>query len=232
MLNIAEHKNIILQILKDIYSDTKISPFLGFKGGTAANLFYNLPRFSVDLDFDLLDEKKEDVVFLRIEEIAQKYGKIKEVRKKRFNLFFLLSYKEESQNIKIEVNRRAFGSQYEPKTYLGISMLVMKSEDMFAHKLAALYERINRANRDIYDVWFFLKNDWPINKDIIKKRTSMNFDEFLKNFIQSAEKLSERGILAGMGELLDDKTKNWVKLHLKEDLLFLLKLKLETESKA
>jgi len=60
----------------------------------------------------------------------------------------------------------------------------------------------------------------------------MNFDEFLKNFIQSAEKLSERGILAGMGELLDDKTKNWVKLHLKEDLLFLLKLKLETESKA
>jgi len=43
--------------------------------------------------------------------------------------------------------------------------------------------------------------------------------------------LPQRGILAGMGELLDEKTKNWVKLHLKEDLLFFLKLRLETESK-
>jgi len=227
MLNIAEHKNIILQILKDIYSDTKISPFLGFKGGTAANLFYNLPRFSVDLDFDLLDEKKEDVVFLRIEEIAQKYGKIKEVRKKRFNLFFLLSYKEESQNIKIEVNRRAFGSQYEPKTYLGISMLVMKSEDMFAHKLAALYERINRANRDIYDVWFFLKNNWPINKKIVEERLGATFPQALKKCIAKLEKIESRNILHGAGELLDKKQKNWAKANLKKDTLFLLKLKLE-----
>jgi len=57
-LDIATHNNLLVQILKDIYSDTDISPFLGFKGGTAAYLFYDLPRFSVDLDFDLLDETK------------------------------------------------------------------------------------------------------------------------------------------------------------------------------
>lgn len=49
----AKHKNILLQILKDIYSDTTIAPYLGFKGGTAAHLFYNLNRDSFDLDFDL-----------------------------------------------------------------------------------------------------------------------------------------------------------------------------------
>ncbi len=54
-LDIARHRTILFQILKDIYSDSEISPYLGFKGGTAAVMFYGLKRFSVDLDFDLLD---------------------------------------------------------------------------------------------------------------------------------------------------------------------------------
>jgi len=234
-LNISTHKTILVKILKDIYSNPILGNVLGFKGGTAANLFYGLNRFSVDLDFDLLDVSKEDYVFEEIKKILENYGTIKEQQKKRFNLIFVLSYNEKefsAQNVKIEINRRNFNSQYELKNYLGITMKVMVKEDMFAHKLVAASERLGKTNRDLFDVWFFLKNDWSINKDIIKKRTSMNFDEFLKNFIQSAEKLSERGILAGMGELLDEKTKNWAKTHLKEDLVFLLKLKLEKEIKA
>ena len=53
-LDTAKHKNILIKILKDIYTDATISPILGFKGGTAATFFYDLDRFSVDLDFDLL----------------------------------------------------------------------------------------------------------------------------------------------------------------------------------
>lgn len=226
-LNIPEHKNILLRILKDIYYDTSISPFLGFKGGTAALLFYNLPRFSIDLDFDLLDETKEEYVFLRVEQIIKNYGKIKEARKKRFNLFFLLSYEEKAQNIKIEINKRPFGSQYELKTYLGISMLVMKKEDMFANKLMAMYERIGKTNRDIYDVWFFLEKNWPINKEIVKKRSGMSFRDLLKKCIFSLKNIEDRHILSGMGELLDIKQKAWVKNHLKQDTLFLLRLYLE-----
>ena len=65
-LDISGHKTILFQILKDVYSDTTIAPFLGFKGGTAALMFYGLDRFSVDLDFDLLDESKEDHVFEKV----------------------------------------------------------------------------------------------------------------------------------------------------------------------
>jgi hypothetical protein len=53
-LDISIHRTILIQILKDIYTDTSISPFLGFKGEMAALFFYDLDRFSVDLDFDLL----------------------------------------------------------------------------------------------------------------------------------------------------------------------------------
>jgi len=228
-LNIARHNNLLLQILKEIYSDTNISPFLGFKGGTAAYMFYDLPRFSVDLDFDLLDETKEDSVFSRVEQIVSKYGKIKEAKKKRFNLFFLLSYEEKVQNIKVEINRRAFGSQYVLKTHFGISMLVMKKEDMFAHKLMAMRERFGKANRDIYDVWFFFKDNWPINKNIVEERSGMPFEKFLQKCLSSLEKVENHNILGGMGEVLTEKQKIWVRENLKKDLIFLLKLKLSEQ---
>lgn len=228
-LSISHHRNILLQILKDIYSDTEISPFLGFKGGTAAYIFYSLPRFSVDLDFDLLDENKTEVIFERIKEIIKNYGQVKEARKKRFNLFFLLSYEERAQNIKVEINRRLFGSEYEIKTHLGISMKVMKKEDMFAHKLVAMYERMGKTNRDIYDVWFFLKNNWMLNRGIVEKRSNTEFGSFIKKIISSLEEIKEQNILQGIGELLDKKQKAWAKTHLKQDTLFLLKLMLENE---
>ncbi|PIZ00503.1 hypothetical protein COY62_02245 [bacterium (Candidatus Howlettbacteria) CG_4_10_14_0_8_um_filter_40_9] len=224
VLNTSLHKNILLQILKDIYSEMSIASFLGFKGGTAAYMFYDLGRFSVDLDFDLLDEKKEDEVFLKVEEIIKKYGQVKESRKKRNNLFFLLSYEEKNQKIKIEIQRRQFGSKYEPKNYMGIPMLVMAKDDMFAHKLMAMYERIGKTNRDIFDVWFFLKNNWPINKEIVEERSGMSFPALLQKCIVSLGKLSSRKILDGMGELLSDSQNDWAKAKLIEDTIFLLKL--------
>ena len=62
-LDTSVHRNVLLRILKDIYTDNSLGPLLGFKGGTATYLFYNLGRFSTDLDFDLLDENKVEEVF-------------------------------------------------------------------------------------------------------------------------------------------------------------------------
>ena len=138
-INNPGHENILIQILKDIYTDKEISPFLGFKGGTAAYLFYKLDRFSIDLDFDLLDITKKDKIFLTVGEILKKQGSIKDSRIKRYSLFFLLSYGNNSRNIKVEINLRKFGSHYEIKSYLGISMLLMVLEDIFSHKLVPMF---------------------------------------------------------------------------------------------
>ena len=231
-LNTITHKNILIKILKDIYTDTTIGPLLGFKGGTAVYLFYNLNRFSVDLDFDLLDAEKEDYVFERIKKILENYGTIKEAEKKRFNLFYVLVYDDKvpgSQNIKVEINRREFGSKYEVRSYLGISMKVMVQEDMFAHKFCAMYERIGKTNRDIFDVWYFLQNEWPVNKKIVEERAGITFKEFLQKCVDSLEKMTDQNILSGIGELLDAKQKDWVRNKLRTETIFLLKLKLENE---
>ena len=229
MLNIEKHKGILVRILKDMYTDNTLGPVLGFKGGTAALLFYDLGRFSVDLDFDLLDPGQEDYVFERIGKIVTAYGKIKEHKKKHFTLFYELSYSEADHNVKVEINRRSFGSKYQELNYFGISMTVMVKADMFANKLAALYERAERANRDIFDVWFFLQNSWPINKELVEKRLNMTFREAVIKCIAKLEKVSGRTILSGMGELLNARQKDWAKAKLKTEAIFLLKVMLDNE---
>lgn len=227
------HKNILIKILKDLYIDPTTGPILGFKGGTAAYLFYGLDRFSVDLDFDLLDAQKGDQVFRRVGKLLTSYGTVKKADKKRFNLFYLLSYDNKvtgAQNIKVEINRRDFGSTYEVKSYLGISMNVMTTEDMVAHKLVAMAERLGKTNRDIYDAWFFLNKHWPIHTKIVEARTGLSWKEFLRTRIAALEKMSNRNILSGMGELLEPKRKAWVKSRLREETIFHLRLLLENES--
>lgn len=226
------HKNILVQILIDVYSDTTISPYLGFKGGTAAYLFYGLERFSVDIDLDLLDESKKELVLGKIEGILKNYGDLKEGKHNNHGALFLLAYnskKKNHQNVKIDINYRDFESEYEIKTFNGISMLVMKTKDMFAHKLVAMYERMEETKRDVFDVWFFSKNNWEVNREIIRKRTGKEYKEFLADCIQRLEKLDNKNILFGLGELIDDSQKDWVKAKLKTETIVQLKLRFDAE---
>lgn len=228
-LETATHHNKLIHILKDIYTNQSIGPFLGFKGGTAAYLFYDLCRFSVDLDFDLLDPTQEKQVMEQVTTILTKYGTIKEAREKRYSLFFLLSYHDKlhnAYNIKVEINRRHFGSRYNLTSYLGIPVKVMIREDMAAHKMVAMIERIGKTNRDIFDTWFFLHHNWPINTEIIEKRTGLSIKQFLQKCITELEATSDRGILSGLGELLDAKQKVWAKTHMRTETIFLLKIRL------
>ena len=225
-LDIAVHKTILFQILKDVYMDTSISPYLGLKGGTAALMFYGLDRFSVDLDFDLLDERQEDAVFMRVIQIAGRYGTLKEAHKKHFNLFCMISYEDRARNIKVEVNRRQLGSRYEIKTYLGVSMNVISLEDMFAHKLMAMHERIAETSRDMYDVWFFLRSRGPINKAIVENRAGESFETVVNKCIAQLEAMDNRHVLRGLGELLTPGQKDWARTSLRDETIAYLKLRI------
>jgi hypothetical protein len=179
-----------------------------------------------------LDPSQEDLVFDAVYEILKKYGTVK-TQKKRYSIFFLLSYNDKvygAQNIKVEINKRVFGSKYEVKHFLGIAMQVMVQEDIAANKLVSMHKRMGYANRDIYDSWFFLSNNWPVNTKIIEQRTNMPYAAFLQTCIDELEKMSDRGILAGLGELLNEKQKAWVKTKLKSEIIFLLKLTLNNLS--
>lgn len=230
MLNREKHQLIMGRILKDIYTDVTISPLLGFKGGTCAYFFYNLPRFSVDLDFDLLvvNEENQKMVFEKIVAILSKYGEVKDQYIKRFTIFALLSYGDDDHNIKVEINVRKLvkniKDHYAMKEYLGILMLVAKKDYLFASKLAALTLRTETATRDIFDIHYFAKNNWDINTEVIKERTGKPTKAYLADCLAFIEKVKDNQMLQGLGELVDsEKEKAWIKNHLKADSIFMLK---------
>jgi len=223
MLNWREHKVRMVEILRDIYRNIQISSVLGFKRGTAAYLFYGLDRYSTDLDFDLLEPKARDLVFQEITKICKKHTNIKEQYLKRNTIFLLLDYGEREHNIKIEISTRGMDNHYQILDYLGVSVLVMKKEDMFANKLIALCQRRNVANRDLFDLNYFFSNHWDVNESIIKLRTGKSLNEYLEDCIKSVEGVNNNQILHGLGELVNEKQKRLVKESLKKDLLFSIK---------
>jgi predicted nucleotidyltransferase component of viral defense system len=217
------------QILKDIYQNRKLSPILGFKGGTACNLFYNLPRFSVDLDFDLLQKNKIQFVFEEVKKILKKRGEIKDEKIKKNTIFFNLSYGKLDQNIKIEISIREFQNNYELKNFYGFSIPVLVKSDMFANKLVDITSRKEIANRDLFDIYFFFENNWPINDKIIKARTGKDIKKYLVYLSKYINKnVNNRYILQGLGELLNKKQKILVKKNLKKELLSILKFYVES----
>lgn len=212
-----------MQILKDIYSDIELANSLGFKGGTALMFFYDLPRFSVDLDFNLLDLTKEKTVYEKVRRILLKYGKIFDEALKFYGPIIVLDYGVGERKLKVEISNRQWKNQYERKNLLGINMEVMVAPDMFAHKLCALLDRGELTNRDIFDSWFFMQKQMPINKEIVETRMEMSLIDYIQKCINHLEKMSDQGILNGLGELMDEDMKKFVRTKLRTETISLLR---------
>ena len=221
-MDLNKHKFYMLQILKDIFSDADLADCLGFKGGTALMFFYDLPRFSVDLDFNLLDLAKEELVYQKVRKILLTYGKIHDEAKKFFGPVFVLDYGQNERKLKVEISNRQYDNHYEIKNLLGIEMRVLVKPDMFAHKLCALLDRTEITGRDIFDCWFFLNTHTPVNAAIVESRMGMPLQDYLQRCIDSVEQVSDKTIMNGLGELTDGETKKFAKTKLKEETVSLL----------
>lgn len=224
MIDIAIHRSILLGILKDIYQDKIVSPWLGFKGGTALYFFHGLNRFSVDLDFDLLINEK-DFDADKIEEILKKYITIKDRSLKRHTFFFLGSYRKTHRNVKVEISReRGFHNKYETQDLYGILVKTLARSYLFAHKLCAIRDRKILASRDLFDAYFMFEKHFPLAEEIIRARTGLSIRQYFDELVQYIpQHLPKSGILHGLGELLDERIKQWAKAKLVQELLFYLR---------
>ena len=225
-MDVNRHKFYMLQILKDIYSDPKLSTALGFKGGTALMFFYNLPRFSVDLDFNLLAPDRGKQVFDAVRNILLHYGKIHDEAMKFYGSVLVLDYGVGERKLKVEVSNRLYQNpnHYEVRNMLGINMKVMTESDMFAHKLCALLDREDTTNRDIFDCWFFLNRHTPINKKIVEERMQMPLADYIGKCIKHLQALPEKSLLDGLGELTTSEIKKFVRLSLHSEIISLMQI--------
>lgn len=221
-MDINKHKFFMLQILKDLFSDAELADCLAFKGGTALMFFYGLPRFSVDLDFNLLDTDKEKEVYEKVKKILLKYGTIHDEALKFYGAVFVLNYGQNERKLKVEISNRQYDNHYEIKNLLGIDMKVLAKPDMFAHKLCALLDRNEITGRDVFDCWFFLNAQTPINANIVESRMGMPLQEYIRHCIDTLEQVSDKTIMNGLGELTDGETKKFAKTKLRKETISLL----------
>ncbi len=218
MLKIETHRQILFQILKDIFS-SPLWKHLAFKWGTACYFFYKLERFSTDLDFDLLNNIEN--LDKQIIQILEKYGKVKKWNK------LILSIWENLVNIKVDISRKIWkNNQYEFLDFYGTTIKVQDKATIFANKLVALTER--NTNRDIFDVYFFFQNLFPINKELVLERTGENIKNLYKVILQKLENLPKNyKILDWLWEVLTEKQKIFVKEKLSQELKSILRMKID-----
>ena len=225
-LNQDEHRRVMLKILADVAEDPLLANNLGFKGGTACYFVYGLDRFSIDLDFDLLNKDRALAVREQLLKSLSKYGEVKT------HSSIKLKYSDEYQNLKIDLSTRYETNKY--NTYevhdivSGISLKVLKKEDVFAQKLLAITERSMKnskntqfiANRDLYDIHFFFSQGLAFNQDIIKLQTNQEPYQYLQKVYEFIEKYAnENNMLERLGTLLSQSKRDWVKNNLKKEVL-------------
>jgi hypothetical protein len=99
----------------------------------------------------------------------------------------------------------------------------MVESDMFAHKLCAMLDRDSSTSRDIFDSWFFLKRQTPVNKDIIEFRMKTTYPDYIEACIKHLEVIKSNRLLDGLGELMEDEIKQFVRTKLLEETISLLK---------
>lgn len=235
MLDANKHKTHLINILTILYKDTAAATRLGFKGGSAAMLFYKLPRFSVDLDFDFMgkvNKKEAGDMVEHLRKLLAKQYRIVDFRAKYHTLFLLVSYEKYQHRIKIEINTRKAPNEYRPVNYYGVAIPVLSLEDMMAHKLIALMDRKVTANRDLFDAHFFLSSPHKteINYRIIKARTGLKPAEFFEKLLRFVTGYKPKSILDGLGELLDEKQKNWARAKLMPELTNLIRMQVDLVS--
>ena len=204
------------QILGLIFKDSDLCNLLAFKGGTSLMFFHGLPRFSTDLDFNLLDAGRVDMVYEKIRAILTRFGTIDDEAKKQFGPILVLNYGKGERMLKVEISTRGYDNHYEMLNLAGTDIRVMAMPDMFAHKLCALGERL--SPRDVFDVWFFLQKHTEIDENIVKCRTGKCVSEYAKWCAERVRESSPKLIMQGLGEVIDDsRTKSFVRNKLIEE---------------
>ncbi|MCQ2330192.1 MAG: nucleotidyl transferase AbiEii/AbiGii toxin family protein [Paludibacteraceae bacterium] len=222
-MNKQKHKLYMAQILGMIFKDSELCNLLAFKGGTSLLFFHGLMRFSTDLDFNLLDTDKAELVYSKVRNILTQFGAIDDEAMKLFGPVLVLNYGRDERMLKVEISNRSYDNHYEMHNLAGTDIRVMTMPDMFAHKLCAMGERL--SPRDVFDVWFFLQQHSDINEYIVKSRTGKSVSEYAALCAERIKETSPKLLMQGLGEVIDDtKTKSFVKNKLMDETISALKL--------
>jgi hypothetical protein len=186
------------RILIEIIDNPCLSQHLAFKGGTCAAMLGFLDRFSVDLDFDLLDKSQAAAIRGEFHTIFSRLG-LTVAKEYDAVLFFQVKYTNENQSKRNTIKVSAhdipvIANDYAVSYFKEIDRL-MKSqtiETMFANKLVALTDRFAKhktiAGRDIYDIHHYFVQGYKYKGAVIQERTGLTPEDYFASLMSFVNK--------------------------------------------
>jgi len=178
-------KDYLLELI--LYATSDFKRFLVFKGGTALYKFYNLNRFSEDLDFDAVGKRTDfDRMIKKIARTLELLGMKgtaieKEDHGNETSIRFAIrgplynGARESMSRITINISRRErpefivdrmLVPSYQEIPSFEVSVLDQK--EIAAEKIRCIMTR--EKARDVYDLWFLLKRGATIDVPLVNKK--------------------------------------------------------------
>ena len=198
-------KDYLLELILFATSDFK--RFLVFKGGTALYKFYNLNRFSEDLDFDAVGKRADfDNMINKVKRTLELLGmKGTSIEREDYGdeTTFRLAIRgplfkgarESMSRITINISRRErpefFADRMLVPSYQEIpsfEVSVLDQKEIAAEKIRCILTR--EKARDVYDLWFLLKRGIAIDVPLVNKKCKIYNITFDTDVF--VEKLSEK----------------------------------------
>lgn len=231
------HKAWLCRILTGIADDPILTSLLRFKGGTCAAMRGIIDRFSVDLDFDLIDDSKNDIVQKHLETLFKKMKLTIKDRSAKVPQYFLkypssgTAHAPDTRNtIKVDVTfPPPTSNDYEPIRFMEIDRIIQCQTipTMFANKLVALTERYDRygtiAGRDVFDIHTLFLAGYDFKKEILEERTGLSAKKYLSRVLEFLEKKVTQTIIdQDLNTLLPPKQFRHIRTSLQQETIMML----------
>jgi len=178
-------KDYLLELILFALTDDRRS--LAFKGGTALYKFYNLNRFSEDLDFDVTGKQFNlDAIPKKVLRGFELTGMQRTLQERsehgnEINLRFTVrgplydGSKNSMSRVTVNLSRRERPTLMTSKLLVAsyteipsFEVTVLDAQEIAAEKVRCIMTR--EKPRDIYDLWFLSKRNTPVTLPLINKK--------------------------------------------------------------
>lgn len=226
------HRSYLHRLLMEIVDQPQLAQNLAFKGGTCAAMLGYLDRFSVDLDFDVLNPGNEAGIRAAFHQVFLQLG-LNVTLEIDQTLFFQLGYPSSQgkrSTVKISASTQIpKANKYKVQYFAEIDRLVNSQtiETMFANKLVALTDRHTQhktiAGRDLYDIHHFFTQGYAYREAVIQERTGLEPRQYFVEVIAFIQKhVTQRIVNEDLNSLLPpDKFQQIRKILIPETLWLL-----------
>ena len=222
-------ENTIIEVVQAV-AKSDAGSHLAFKGGTALKLFYDLPRYSEDIDYDFLGKiSPQRMMDILKSLVAKKKWGVTDDAVKYNTILLELRFAGPERNfrIKLEVSTREKELKTTIQSLRGVPVLTLEPSFLMTEKLITFIER--QAGRDIIDAWFILDSAYPLDETMLVDNFGglTNFFTILLNVIQKAD---SKKIFRDTGKLLSLDHRNWINTSFLSDFQRLVSRKLKAGS--